>query len=729
MQKVVSSSQCQMCSTFGTSTDHQSVSNLQEANQEEEKSLSSENNEKSRGNIHEILHEFTKFYSNQKVMIDLKPKAENSSCSTNNRLHEILKTSSNENSKAKEDTFETYINIFHTAAAINFKKSHLLDFNHPQVNWVINLGDLSEEEALKQLAQKLPKAQHNMVPIILTIPQICNHSKKFKQTVIGMVDYCLCFKRNLDYQQSLAHAFALFQAWRQLNTDIYKGNQEEITKSWSNFANFPRKTCDDILTDWPTVRQLNSCEFLISLFLCGLNQKFPISTADEDSRSLLVPILIRRKLIYCCPSWNADEMSFLALTLNQVRQALEPSTLPRTPYLFIFKIFFGFIQTFKAEAMILSPVSTLESLSYGFDVSINDCNRVLKISEVQTILKIYEPFYQELSIGTLIRLLHINGQKFKHRTPEMDTLLRAIICRLKEITKVDELLRFVNYLFHSGYLWKDHTNLFEELKLRTDQLQVEIGDEFRLIHLTCKLSRCGVLPRQMVEHVIQKVNTFQPFIDARNKSEMIAATLNFEPFGSKAYHQRSVKVILDLDYTLEMDYPNEALRLCPKIRRKLDLLQESYGAPNRVSEAVDLMHQHFSAQLGEDKVYCGPVLPYNRYSVIHRNIVLCLKNGSLNQALDIPNEYRSSLDSPYFVKPPKVMDGYTWKCILVPPFKSTYASLSGDEVYRIKHLTQLGYEVVIFDRSDMKEWNKNALAFMSRSTDMLLKCLDQLQIK
>ena len=716
MQKLTSASQCQMSSTFGTSSDHQSVSTLRE----EEKSL--ENNEKSRENIHEILHEFTKFYSNQKLMIDLKPKAETSS-SANIRLHEILKTSSNQHPKAKKNTFETYISTFHTAAAINFKKSHLLDFKDPQVNWVIKLGDLSEEEALKQLAQKLPKAQHNMVPIILTIPQIPNHSKKFKQTIVGMVDYCLCFKRNLDYRQSLAHAYALFQAWRQLNTDIYHGSQEVITKSWSNFANFPRKTCDDILTDWPTVRQLNSSEFLISLFLCGLNQKFPTSSADEDS--FLVPILIRRKLIYCCPSWNADEMSFLALALHQIREAVEPSSLPKMPYNFLLKIFFEFIQNFKAEAMILSPVSTLESLSYGFDVSINGCKRVQNKNQVKTILKIYAPFYQELSTGTLIRLLYIDENK----TPEMDALLRVIASRLSEIAKVEELLRFVKYLFHTGVLWKDNTNLFQDIKLRTDQLQVEIGDEFRMIHLACKLSRCGILPRQMVEHVIQKVNTFQPFVDARNKSEMIVATSNFEPFGTKAYHQRSVKAILDLDYTLEMDYPNEGLRLCPKIRRKLDLLQESYGAPNRASEAMDLLHQHFSTQLGEDKVYCGPVLPYNRYSVNHRNIVLCLKNGSLNQALDIPNDYRSSLDGPSFVKPPKVTEGYTWKCILVTPFWSTHASLMGEDMYKMKHLTQLGYEVVIFDRSDMKEWKKNALTFMSRSTDMMLKCLDELQIK
>ena len=716
MQKLTSASQCQMSSTFGTSSDHQSVSTLRE----EEKSL--ENNEKSRENIHEILHEFTKFYSNQKLMIDLKPKAETSS-SANIRLHEILKTSSNQHPKAKKNTFETYISTFHTAAAINFKKSHLLDFKDPQVNWVIKLGDLSEEEALKQLAQKLPKAQHNMVPIILTIPQIPNHSKKFKQTIVGMVDYCLCFKRNLDYRQSLAHAYALFQAWRQLNTDIYHGSQEMITKSWSNFANFPRKTCDDILTDWPTVRQLNSSEFLISLFLCGLNQKFPTSSADEDS--FLVPILIRRKLIYCCPSWNADEMSFLALALHQIREAVEPSSLPKMPYNFLLKIFFEFIQNFKAEAMILSPVSTLESLSYGFDVSINGCKRVQTKNQVKTILKIYAPFYQELSTGTLIRLLYIDENK----TPEMDALLRVIASRLSEIAKVEELLRFVKYLFHTGVLWKDNTNLFQDIKLRTDQLQVEIGDEFRMIHLACKLSRCGILPRQMVEHVIQKVNTFQPFVDARNKSEMIVATSNFEPFGTKAYHLRSVKAILDLDYTLEMDYPNEGLRLCPKIRRKLDLLQESYGAPNRASEAMDLLHQHFSTQLGEDKVYCGPVLPYNRYSVNHRNIVLCLKNGSLNQALDIPNDYRSSLDGPSFVKPPKVTEGYTWKCILVTPFWSTHASLMGEDMYKMKHLTQLGYEVVIFDRSDMKEWKKNALTFMSRSTDMMLKCLDELQIK
>ena len=713
MQKLTSASQCQMSSTFGTSSDHQSVSTLRE----EEKSL--ENNEKSRENIHEILHEFTKFYSNQKLMIDLKPKAS----SANIRLHEILKTSSNQHQKAKKNTFETYISTFHTAAAINFKKSHLLDFKDPQVNWVIKLGDLSEEEALKQLAQKLPKAQHNMVPIILTIPQIPNHSKKFKQTIVGMVDYCLCFKRNLDYRQSLAHAYALFQAWRQLNTDIYHGSQEVITKSWSNFANFPRKTCDDILTDWPTVRQLNSSEFLISLFLCGLNQKFPLSSVDEDS--FLVPILIRRKLIYCCPSWNADEMSFLALALHQIREAVEPSSLPKMPYNFLLKIFFEFIQNFKAEAMILSPVSTLESLSYGFDVSINGCKRVQTKNQVKTILKIYAPFYQELSTGTLIRLLYIDENK----TPEMDALLRVIASRLSEIAKVEELLRFVKYLFHTGVLWKDNTNLFQDIKLRTDQLQVEIGDEFRMIHLACKLSRCGILPRQMVEHVIQKVNTFQPFVDARNKSEMIVATSNFEPFGTKAYHQRSVKAILDLDYTLEMDYPNEGLRLCPKIRRKLDLLQESYGAPNRASEAMDLLHQHFSTQLGEDKVYCGPVLPYNRYSVNHRNIVLCLKNGSLNQALDIPNDYRSSLDGPSFVKPPKVTEGYTWKCILVTPFWSTHASLMGEDMYKMKHLTQLGYEVVIFDRSDMKEWKKNALTFMSRSTDMMLKCLDELQIK
>jgi len=716
MQKLTSASQCQMSSTFGTSSDHQSVSTLRE----EEKSL--ENNEKSRENIHEILHEFTKFYSNQKLMIDLKPKAETSS-SANIRLHEILKTSSNQHPKAKKNTFETYISTFHTAAAINFKKSHLLDFKDPQVNWVIKLGDLSEEEALKQLAQKLPKAQHNMVPIILTIPQIPNHSKKFKQTIVGMVDYCLCFKRNLDYRQSLAHAYALFQAWRQLNTDNYHGSQEVITKSWSNFANFPRKTCDDILTDWPTVRQLNSSEFLISLFLCGLNQKFPTSSADEES--FLVPILIRRKLIYCCPSWNADEMSFLALALHQIREAVEPSSLPKMPYNFLLKIFFEFIQNFKAEAMILSPVSTLESLSYGFDVSINGCKRVQTKNQVKTILKIYAPFYQELSTGTLIRLLYIDENK----TPEMDALLRVIASRLSEIAKVEELLRFVKYLFHTGVLWKDNTNLFQDIKLRTDQLQVEIGDEFRMIHLACKLSRCGILPRQMVEHVIQKVNTFQPFVDARNKSEMIVATSNFEPFGTKAYHQRSVKAILDLDYTLEMDYPNEGLRLCPKIRRKLDLLQESYGAPNRASEAMDLLHQHFSTQLGEDKVYCGPVLPYNRYSVNHRNIVLCLKNGSLNQALDIPNDYRSSLDGPSFVKPPKVTEGYTWKCILVTPFWSTHASLMGEDMYKMKHLTQLGYEVVIFDRSDMKEWKKNALTFMSRSTDMVLKCLDELQIK
>ena len=715
MQKLVSSSQCLMCSTFSTSSSDHHSEILQK-----EKSI--ENEKSSSGNIHEILHEFTKFYSHQKLVILKSPET------TTERLHELLKTSSNENSKsADKNPFENYIDIFHTAAAINFKRSHLLHFEHVQFKWVINLGDLTEENALKQLAQKLPKSQHNMIPIILSIPLIPKHSLKFKQTIIKMVDYCLCFKRNLDYQQSLAHAYALFKAWRQLNPKINLKTPEEITESWSNFANFPSKTCDDILTDWPTVRQLNSSEFLISLFLCGLNQRFP-GSVDPAGDDKFVPVLIKRKLIYCCPSWSADEMSFLALTLKQIQQALEPSD-TKAPHMFLVKIFSDFLQSLKPEAMLVSPLSTLESLCIGLDLSINDCTMVLKTSPLKTILKIYEPYHQELSIDTLVTLLRMN--KVKDQMRELDVLVDSIESRLNDITDLHLLLSLVQHLFDIGYWKETDKSILRKLQAKTDQLDnVAIEEEFRLIHLTCKLSRCGVFPRKMVEYLVHKVNTFQPFIEAQNKHEMLTAATNFESFGEQMYLQRSVHALLDLDYTLEMDYPDEGLRICPKIRLKLDLLQEAFGVPNRVSEAMDLAHQHFSTQLGEDKVYCGPVLPYNRHNVNLKNIVLCLKNGSLNQALDIPNEYRSSLDSPFFVKPPTVKDGYTWKCILIPPFSlKSGRPLAGYELYRIKHLKQLGYEVVIFDRSDINRWQENAVACMSRSRNILLKCLDELQIK
>ena len=162
-------------------------------------------------------------------------------------------------------------------------------------------------------------------------------------------------------------------------------------------------------------------------------------------------------------------------------------------------------------------------------------------------------------------------------------------------------------------------------------------------------------------------------------------------------------------------------------RLKLDLLLNHYSKPTKTSEALDLLHQHLSVQLGEDKVYCGPVLPHCRHNINYRNIVLCLKNDSLNEALDIPLEYRSSLNFPNFVTPPKIPE-YSWKCILIPPTRvNSSTPLSGYELYKVKHLSQLGYEVVIFGRRGLEMWKRSGFDHLFLTENILIRDFDELQ--
>ena len=156
----------------------------------------------------------------------------------------------------------------------------------------------------------------------------------------------------------------------------------------------------------------------------------------------------------------------------------------------------------------------------------------------------------------------------------------------------------------------------------------------------------------------------------------------------------------------------------------MDLLLQHCNKPTKTSEALDLLHQHLSVQLGEDKVYCGPVLPHCRHNFSYRNIVLCLKNNSLNEALDIPVEYRSSLNHPNFISPPKIEE-YSWKCILIPPTRVN--SLSGYELYKVKHLVQLGYEVVIFGRKGLEMWKQSGFDHLFLTENILIRDFDELQ--
>ena len=206
-----------------------------------------------------------------------------------------------------------------------------------------------------------------------------------------------------------------------------------------------------------------------------------------------------------------------------------------------------------------SPIATLEALSLGLFVTINRCRKVLKNDQIKTIAKKYEQYYQELSMSTLVLLLSLySGSQLK--TQEFWALLRAISSRLNEITELNELHNLTHQLYEIGYwsIFDENTNLFHRLADLTEKS--EDLQNPKIISLTLKLMRCGVLPRKLLHQILNQVNNFEPFLQAQNKSEMEIAVKNFQPF------EQEMNALLNIDYSLEMDFPEENLRLNPKIR-------------------------------------------------------------------------------------------------------------------------------------------------------------------
>ena len=264
-----------------------------------------------------------------------KPKIVN-----NNRLYELLEHKTSIESETARNTFSAYTKSFENAISQNY-----IEIPTDSVQWMIELGELSEELALQKLIFELPNYS-DMIPLIFSVSKIPNHTREFKLTIVKMIDYSLCFKRDLNYQDSLKHSYALFQIWQELFEDL--DNEAEITISWEQFAQFPRKTCENILTDAIIMRKMNANEFLISLFFCGLYRKFPISSSDdlENEKDTILPLLIKRKLLTVLnyQHWKLPEMAFFALTLHKIRNNQKYDTAEKVPSLYLFRTFYQTIQ-------------------------------------------------------------------------------------------------------------------------------------------------------------------------------------------------------------------------------------------------------------------------------------------------------------------------------------------------------------------------------------------------
>ena len=113
--------------------------------------------------------------------------------------------------------------------------------------------------------------------------------------------------------------------------------------------------------------------------------------------------------------------------------------------------------------------------------------------------------------------------------------------------------------------------------------------------------------------------------------------------------------LAELDYLLEMNFPEyNKTRLDPKIRAKFI---KSYNSKFDLDYYMDLLKANRNRQLiyqelvnyySSNQVFFGPVLPYHASM---SEIILCVnKNG---EALDIPSEFRSNLESGHQIcKPP-----------------------------------------------------------------------------
>ena len=113
--------------------------------------------------------------------------------------------------------------------------------------------------------------------------------------------------------------------------------------------------------------------------------------------------------------------------------------------------------------------------------------------------------------------------------------------------------------------------------------------------------------------------------------------------------------LAELDYLLEMNFPEyNKTRLDPKIRAKFI---KNYNSKFNLDYYMDLLKANRNRQLiyqelvnyySSNQVFFGPVLPYHASM---SEIILCVnKNG---EALDIPSEFRSNLESGHQIcKPP-----------------------------------------------------------------------------
>ena len=174
--------------------------------------------------------------------------------------------------------------------------------------------------------------------------------------------------------------------------------------------------------------------------------------------------------------------------------------------------------------------------------------------------------------------------------------------------------------------------------------------------------------------------------------------------------------LAELDYLMELDFPNySGARMDPWIRNKLIQMVPANILPGvmSVSEANQnrqVLYQGIQRHFSNKKVFFGPILPY--YAEMS-DILLCVDEDL--QAIPIPPTYKSileegkiqslsDLEPPQQILPSFSKKDHCWCCIILPKEKhfNQNGSLKGHMKHKVKHLSKLGFKVIVVPESDFK---------------------------
>ena len=594
-----------------------------------------------------------------------------------------------------------YLKIFQYALWSNPKRYEFLypknEFKNPFLDqWMMSIHELETRPCSRKVSEAVKSLESNVKT--LEIPDLYFMIESLGRLQNWDSKYLNQIKRNLESAcentgksgQELALCHAWLQTWLRLHSDCDKNNFEN---SLNDFSQCPKKLCQSVLENPQNFKNFKFEEMFYTLFLSGLYRqtnidwtetfldRFSLNDLTHFEVALLAQILLRG-------SENKNRFK----RLSHDHKKLEP-------------LFYNSLITLPQNKESLIAV---KSLTQVLDIFWKNQNYEWKLEKSENIMKRFQPVLNKVDISGKLRLLQlVKSNRTSAISQEfLDKFVSSIILEMDSIERLKDMRLLCYGLQTFKYDFSANSQFLIDVSKRMQKLRKTHFEDLREeIDLTVLLLRNGVLQKQFIEELFQKINDFDSLIEAQTECEVLeaATALIYRKSNPKNPSNNFIRTLLkitEIDFLIELHYPGESMtRLDFKIRKKLTQLKHRIQLVNDeklITKTVKSFYDKLENELDREKVYLGPILPYARHDIL---VIKVNENG---QVENLPKEFaKKSASISEVLRPPRRKSE-----------NSIFLCITSSENH-VTELEILGYKVLVWSLKELQEYLQNPMITFS----------------